>query len=251
MRLRRQLPITVSGLLRAQRPLDHLPRTQRRPVQHVERQQLVDLEDGVHPIGEKMALEQAVAVAVQTAQPPKREVHRRLDALGKHEITGLLEVPRRGDHKERREVDRIREEPTRPPDHARPRQQLAVARDVLAEELHTHGDAPVPPLKPDKQSDLGQRLPIVSERIRPQRRPKSIAGPVRVELLPAGDDPVGVVAGAEIAHGNPVGVTDDRGVLGAIEGVHAGRGDDSASAAVSLPCGVTRFANVRSRPAPR
>src|SRR6516164_9686006 len=99
-------------------------------IDHVYVEELVALEDRVHPVGEVVALDKAVAVPVVTAQPVDGPVHDGDEGPDEGDIPAPPHVLPRGDDEEGRWIDRIVEDAA-----CAPHDLGAGAQRVVAAEL--------------------------------------------------------------------------------------------------------------------
>jgi len=78
-------------------------------------------------------------------------------------------------------------------------------------------------LEPDERPELREDLVAVTKRARSERRPETVPRPVGVKAESPGDNAARIVAGAQVAHGNPIGRTNPVDVRHALCRVHAYR----------------------------
>ena len=124
-------------------------------------------------------------------------------------VVAVRKVLACGNDKERSRVQGVCEDRPRAVQSLEFHPASVIVAEGVTEKLDAHRKFPGGHLVLDKQVQVGFDLLDIAEGERTQGRPESVTRPVRVEMQPTGDDPVGIVAGAQIAHGDAVCAVND------------------------------------------
>jgi hypothetical protein len=148
--------------------------------------------ESIQPASQVPALDQAVSVAVVAQQPLDGAVHCGFEVRAEVHVVAVRKVLACGNDKQRSRVQGVCEDRSRAVQSLEFHPASVIVAEGVTEKLDAHRQFPGGHLVLDKQVQVGFDLLDIAKRERTQGRPESVTRPVRVEMQPTGDDPVGL-----------------------------------------------------------